>query len=61
MREVATLARVSLKTVSRVINGESCVSEELRSRVQAAIDHLDYRLNLHASLLRRGDDKRGAG
>lgn len=58
IRDVAAIAGVSVKSVSRVLNGESYVSAELRSRVRAAIDQLDYRLNMHASLLRRGHDKR---
>jgi LacI family transcriptional regulator len=54
MREVAALAGVGIKTVSRVVNGEPGVSEETESRVQAAIERLDYRHNLAASHLRRG-------
>src|SRR5438105_5351171 len=57
MREVAALAGVSLKTVSRVINAEPGVSAELAARVGAAIQRLDYRHNLHASSLRRVDGK----
>jgi LacI family transcriptional regulator len=57
MREVAALAGVSLKTVSRVINAEPGVSAELASRVGAAIERLDYRHNLQASSLRRVDGK----
>jgi LacI family transcriptional regulator len=60
MREVAALAAVSVKTVSRVINGEPGVSEELMSRVRAAIDRLDYRPNLTASTLRRSDGRTAA-
>jgi LacI family transcriptional regulator len=60
MREVAALADVSVKTVSRVINGEPGVSEELTSRVRAAIDRLDYRPNLTASTLRRSDGRTAA-
>lgn len=41
MPEVATFARVSIKTVSRVINAEPDVSARLRTRVQAAVEHLD--------------------
>jgi LacI family transcriptional regulator len=44
---------VGLKTVSRVVNGESNVSDETRARVEAAIDKLDYRRDINASLLRR--------
>ncbi len=57
MREVAALAGVSLKTVSRVINAEPAVSENVRSRVVAAIQRLDYRHNHAASSLRRSDRK----
>ena len=57
MREVAALAGVSLKTVSRVINAEPGVSAELAGRVSAAIERLDYRHNLWASSLRRTDGK----
>ena len=57
MREVAALAGVSLKTVSRVINAEPGVSTELAARVGAAIQRLDYRHNLWASSLRRADGK----
>lgn len=53
MRDVAALAGVGLKTVSRVVNGESNVTDETRARVEAAIDRLDYRQNINASLLRR--------
>lgn len=53
MRDVAALAGVSLKTVSRVVNDESPVSEAVRTRVHKAIDQLDYRHNLAASNLRR--------
>ena len=57
MREVAALAGVSLKTVSRVINTEPSVSADVRSRVLAAIDRLDYRHDHAASSLRRSDRK----
>jgi LacI family transcriptional regulator len=54
MKDVAALSGVSLKTVSRVVNGESGVSEDLIRRVQSAVAQLDYRHNLAASNLRRG-------
>ncbi len=57
MREVAALARVSIKTVSRVVNGESGVSPRLVRRVTAAAERLDYRHNLPASNLRRADGR----
>lgn len=46
--DVATLAGVSAKTVSRVVNGERSVSAETRQRVLHAIEKLDYRPNLLA-------------
>ncbi|MCX7285155.1 MAG: LacI family DNA-binding transcriptional regulator, partial [Novosphingobium sp.] len=42
MEDVARLAGVSLKSVSRVINGEPHVSARLRSKVEAAIAELNY-------------------
>jgi LacI family transcriptional regulator len=53
MRDVAALAGVGLKTVSRVVNGESNVSAPTRARVEAAIERLDYRQDVNASFLRR--------
>ncbi len=53
MREVAALAGVSLKTVSRVINDEPAVSVGVRGRVLKAAEQLDYRHNMAASNLRR--------
>jgi LacI family transcriptional regulator len=55
MKDVAALARVSLKTVSRVVNEEPGVSEDMRSRVDRAVAQLGYRHNLAASNLRRGN------
>jgi LacI family transcriptional regulator len=57
MREVAALAGVSLKTVSRVINGARWVTPDVSARVLAAADRLEYRHNLTASSLRRADGK----
>jgi LacI family transcriptional regulator len=54
MRDVAALAGVSIKTVSRVVNGEAGVSDDLVERVQEAAQQLDYRPDLTASSLRRG-------
>src|SRR5260370_35314299 len=59
MRDVAALARVSVTTVSRVINGEPGVSPPLAIRVGAAIEQLNYRHNLTASSLRRADGRGG--
>ena len=57
MREVAALAGVSLKTVSRVINGEHGVSGELVEKVNAAARRLNYRHDVAASSLRRSSRK----
>jgi len=57
MRDVAALAKVSIKTVSRVVNGESGVSRALARRVLAASERLNYRHNLTASSLRRSDGR----
>lgn len=54
MRDVAALADVSIKTVSRVINGEKYISPTVASRVNEAIRRLNYRHNLVASQLRAG-------
>lgn len=59
MRDVAALAEVSVKTVSRVVNGEPNVSPEVRERVDAAVARLDYRPNLAASNLRRVGSRTG--
>ena len=48
IQQVADLAQVGTKTVSRVINDEPGVREDTRSRVVAAIEQLDYRPNLNA-------------
>ena len=53
MQDVAALAGVSLKSVSRVVNGEPGVSEMLAERVTRAVHELGYRHNLAASNLRR--------
>jgi LacI family transcriptional regulator len=54
IKDVAALAGVSLKSVSRVINHEPGVSPELAARVERAVAQLDYRHNMAASNLRRG-------
>jgi DNA-binding LacI/PurR family transcriptional regulator len=51
---VARLAGVSQKTVSRVINDEPYVSEDVRRRVMEAADELGYRRNNAARALASG-------
>jgi len=54
IRDVAARSRVSVNTVSRVVNGKQDVSDDTRARVQAVIDELGFRPNgLARSLLRR--------
>ncbi|MGE0297171.1 LacI family DNA-binding transcriptional regulator [Pseudonocardia sp.] len=57
MRDVAARAEVSLKTVSRVVNGEAGVSPVLAERVRRAIDELGFRPNAGARHLRRADQR----
>lgn len=54
MNDVAAEAGVSLKTVSRVVNGESGVTPAMAERVRAAIAELGFRRNDTARLLRTG-------
>ncbi|WP_326573390.1 LacI family DNA-binding transcriptional regulator [Streptomyces sp. NBC_00481] len=52
--DVARLAGVSRKTVSRVLNNEPYVSDEVRRRVLEAAEELGYRLNHAARALASG-------
>ncbi|GAA3621430.1 LacI family DNA-binding transcriptional regulator [Nonomuraea rosea] len=52
--DVARLAGVSQKTVSRVLNNEPYVSADVRQRVLDAADQLGYRLNNAARTLASG-------
>ena len=57
MRDVAELAGVSLKTVSRVVNGEDAVRGELVDRVERAVQSLGYRPDERARNLRQSDSR----
>ena len=57
IRDVAALAGVGTKTVSRVINNEANVSPQTRARVQRAVLALNFKPNQGAGALRRGDRK----
>ncbi len=57
MHDVADLAGVSLKSVSRVVNREVGVSDAMARRVTNAVDKLGYRHNLAASNLRRSGQR----
>lgn len=54
MRDVAGRAGVSVKTVSRVVNGEPHIRPETRALVHAAITELDWVPNAAARTLRTG-------
>jgi len=51
LREIALRTGVSVSTVSRVLNGHSGVSAEVRERVLALADELDYTPNAAARTL----------
>jgi LacI family transcriptional regulator len=55
MKDVAALAGVAIKTVSRVMNDDPTVAPDLAARIRDAAGKLGYRPNLTASSLRRGD------
>jgi LacI family transcriptional regulator len=52
IKDVAKRAKVSLKTVSRVINNEPAVQTRTRDRVLRAVAALDYRPDMSARSLR---------
>lgn len=52
IKHVAELAQVSISTVSRVLNQSANVSDELRERVNKAIEETRYSLNPIASTLK---------
>ena len=53
MQDVADHAGVSKTTVSRVLNNDPTVSEELRLRIQASMETLEYQPNRAARRLRK--------
>ena len=54
LRDVAEAAGVSIKTVSNVVNDHPHVRPEMRERVRAVIDRLDYRPQAVGRQLRHG-------
>ena len=54
IRDVARHAGVSVKTVSRVINGEPFVRDAMRARVIRAVDELGFVVDLSAKRLATG-------
>jgi len=61
MSDVARAAGVSLKTVSRVVNGETAVRPETVARVEEAIRRLGFRRNEAARTLRSRQRSRMLG
>lgn len=57
MKDVAALAGVSMKTVSRVINDEPMVSPDVATRVMSAVGQLNYQPDQRAGSLRRAGRK----
>jgi LacI family transcriptional regulator len=57
IRTVAALARVSIATVSRTVNGSTAVSDRLTKRVWRAIHQLNYFPNTHARTLVSGHSR----
>src|ERR1700722_9100508 len=57
IKDVARLAEVSFKTVSRVINRNPHVKDDLRQRVLRAVDALEYRPHHHARHMRTQKSK----
>ena len=53
VQDVASLAGVSVATVSRVLNGNAAVSDELRATVEKAIKELDYKPRSSSPATRR--------
>jgi LacI family transcriptional regulator len=61
MVDVARRARVSLKTVSRVVNHEPGVVDKTAERVRVAIEALSFRRHEGAAHLRRGSTTASVG
>jgi DNA-binding LacI/PurR family transcriptional regulator len=57
IKDVAKKANVSIATVSAVVNKTKFVSEDLKARVEKAIDELGYRPNKIARSLKRKESK----
>jgi len=53
MKDVAALAGVSLSTVSRTVNGDVAVRDDLAAKVRHAVELLGYQRDEGASALRR--------
>lgn len=58
IKDVAAFCKVSVATVSRVLNDASTVTDETKNRVQLAIKQLNYSPNLLGRNLRRLETKK---
>lgn len=54
VKDIARRAGVGTTTVSRVLNNQQYVSDELRAKVMKAVEELEYRPNFNARWLRGG-------
>lgn len=54
LKDVAKMAGVSISTVSRVLNGKSCVNDETKKRVLDAVEQINYRPNIVSKSLKMG-------
>ncbi|TQL84701.1 LacI family transcriptional regulator [Microbacterium saperdae] len=61
MNDVARVAGVALKTVSRYVNGETNINPQMAERIRDAITSLGYRRNLAAASIRPGRTSRVIG
>jgi DNA-binding LacI/PurR family transcriptional regulator len=55
LQDVAERAGVSIKTVSNVVNNKGAITPQTRARVEEALAELQYRPNVAARHLRRGN------
>lgn len=55
LQDVAERAGVSIKTVSNVVNGKGAITAHTRAKVEDALTQLQYRPNVAARHLRRGN------
>lgn len=61
MTDVARTAGVSLKTVSRFVNGETNIDNRIAARIAEAITALNFRRNLAAASIRPGQHSQLVG
>ena len=54
LKDVAKIAGVSVSTVSRALNGKSCVNEETKKRIMDAVEQTNYRPNIISKSLKMG-------